>query len=199
MPLWDFFQMIRAILQTQNGSVHDVVCSYSDSLLQKSVTVMDFFYESSSKVSLLYTAKKLKLHAFNDILCLMTQLYQQYIVFSCLPSFSCRSTLCNDVTSGSSSLNTAEVVLSYHIHKTAGPITVFCFFSMSSTNPIFLTVSREHSVLPGMTSGRLNTMKVILCFVWNWQLHLIIQSLLLYFILDWKRFILNVSWSSVWM
>ncbi len=96
------------------------------------------------KVSLLYTAKKWKLHAFNSILCLMTQLYQQYIIFSCLPSFSCRSTLCNDVTSGSSSHNTAEVVLSYRIH-TVKPrsITVFCFFSTSSTYPIYILHSKS--------------------------------------------------------
>lgn len=125
---------------------------------------------SLQKVALIYTAKKWKLHAFNYILCLMMDR------FSCLPSFSFRSTLCNDVTSGSSSHNTAEVVLSYHIHKTTCPLTVFCLFSTSSTNPIFFTVSREHSVLPGITSGGFNTMKVILCFVWNQQLHLIIKS-----------------------
>ncbi len=57
------------------------------------------------------------------------------------PSFSCRSTLCNDVTSGSSRHNTAEVVLSYHIHKTTCSITVL--FLLNVFNESYILHSKS--------------------------------------------------------
>jgi len=95
--------------------------------------------------STLYTAKSWKLPTFNYIVC---QLYIVYYIvcikssiyrFIYLSSFSCRSTLCNDVTSRCSSHNTAEVVISYHIAYIKPHVqSLFFFFNFFNQSYILL-------------------------------------------------------------